>query len=112
MRMRLLFAVAALAVVWGGVGPLAAQKKTAANPPHPANPPKPGNPNGRGPQESPAKQLERFQQMSPQDREKALAKLPPARRAKVEEQLQRLDSMPPAQREKLLKREEAFQNLP
>jgi len=119
MRMRLLVALAALLGVWGSVSPAAAQKK-------PANPPPPAakgakqqakggqNPQGRGgqPPVNPAHELQRFLGMPPEEREKALAKLPPQRRAQFEQQLQRFENMPPAQRERQLRRLEEFQNLP
>jgi hypothetical protein len=109
-------AAAALLFVWGDVSPAVAQNKPkkVAPPPHP--PPKPppnqrANPN-RPPQESPAREIERFQNMSPEQREKELAKLPPARRARVQEQMERFDKMPPAQRAQALKRLQAFEDLP
>ena len=114
MQMRLPIAVAALAVVGAGVCPLAAQRRGPGNPGR-MTAPKPPNIGGQrqNPErENPAKELERFQKMSPQDREKALSKLPAARRARVEQQLQRLDSMTPEQRERQLRRVEAFQSLP
>lgn len=117
--MRLLVAVATLLGVWGSVSPAAAQKKPSAVPSAPApKVGKPGrqgkgpNPGGRGPQVNPAKELERFLGMPPEDREKALAKLPPQQRARMEQQIQHFENLPPAQRENQLRRLEAFQNLP
>ncbi len=118
MRMRVLVALAAVLGVWGNVCPAAAQKKPPANPPPPvAKGGKQGkggqNPQGRGgPQVNPAHELQRFLGMPPEEREKALAKLPPQRRAQFEQQLQRFENMPPAQRERQLRRLEEFQNLP
>jgi Protein of unknown function (DUF3106) len=111
MQIRLHIAVAALAVVWIGVSPLPAQKKPPANPPAP-HASKPPNANANRPKENPAQQLERFQKMSPGDREKALSKLPADRRARVEQQLQNLDKLTPEQRAKRFQRLEALQNLP
>ncbi|MBI5083416.1 MAG: DUF3106 domain-containing protein [Acidobacteria bacterium] len=50
--------------------------------------------------------------MPPAQRKKALADLPPERRAQVEQRLQKLDAMPAAERAALEKRYEAFQQLP
>lgn len=115
MQMRQHIAVAAWAVVWLGVSPLVAQKRSAAPPKPPAShPAENGRASGGGnaTRENPAQQLERFQKMSPEDREKALKKLPPARRARVEQQLENLDRLTPQQRERRFRRLEAFQNLP
>lgn len=115
--MRLHIAVAALAVVWGGVCPLAAQRrapaKPSAPPPRMARPARgPNGPRGGPPRQNPVDQLERFQQMSPNDREKELSKLPPARRARVEQQLANLDKLTPQQRERRLARLRTLQSLP
>lgn len=115
MRMRLLI-VAALAWlgVGGGVSLLAAQGKKGAPPaahPPPNRPnPKANNPNR--PQPNPAKEVERFLNMPPEQREKELAKLPPARRARVEQQVERLNKLPPAQRARELQRAAEFEELP
>jgi hypothetical protein len=112
MLMRLHIAVATLAVVWLGIGPLEAQKKPPANPPAPHPAGKAGKPpNSNQPKENPVEQLERFQKMSPEERDKALAKLPPERRERVEQQLQRFDKMKPEQREQQMARLKAFQKL-
>src|SRR3974390_1879436 len=63
------------------------------------------------PQQNPVKELERFQKMSPDQRQKELDKLPPERRGRFEQQLNRFENLPPEQREKALKRLEALQNL-
>ncbi|MBZ5604622.1 MAG: DUF3106 domain-containing protein [Acidobacteriia bacterium] len=100
------FAAVALIALAGYVSPAAAQgRKGGAAVPRPA----PRRPNR--PQQNPARELERFQKMSPADRQKELDRLPPERRAQVEQRLQRLDRLSPAQREKELRRLEAFQNL-
>lgn len=52
--------------------------------------------------------LERFQQMSPEERTEALAKLPKDRRQKLQKQLERYDQLSPAQREQL----NQFNHLP
>ncbi len=56
--------------------------------------------------------LERWEKMTPEQRERALAKLPPERRARVEERLKRLESLPPEDRENLRQRYNDFQALP
>jgi hypothetical protein len=113
--MRLLVALATLLGVWGSVCPAAAQKKPTSAPPPAAKGAKQGkgpNAQGRGPQVNPAKELERFLGMPPEDREKALAKLPPQQRARMEQQIQHFENLTPAQRENQLRRLEEFQNLP
>jgi hypothetical protein len=117
MQMRQHIAVAAFAVVGLGVSPLAAQRRSA--PPHPAGPapraaeaPRSASAGANPVRGNAAQQLERFQKMSPEEREKALKKLPPGRRARVEQQLENLDRLTPEQRERRFRRLEAFQNLP
>src|SRR5579859_608851 len=98
MPMRSVVAITVLSVT-GYVSTAAAQgKKGGAAVPRPA----PKRPNR--PAQNPARELDRFQKMSAPDRQKALDKLPPERRAQVEQRLQRLDKMPAGQREKALKR--------
>ncbi|MEQ1949562.1 MAG: DUF3106 domain-containing protein [Bryobacteraceae bacterium] len=55
--------------------------------------------------------LERWETMTPDEREKALAKLPPARRAQVEERLRRLESLPDNDRQQLRLRYQEFERL-
>jgi hypothetical protein len=105
--MRLLVAAATLLGVWGSVCPAAAQKSVNKA----AKQLKAQVAQPRGQQRNPAKELERFLDMPPQDREKALAKLPPQQRARMERQIQNLESLPPAQRERRLKRLEALEEL-
>lgn len=50
--------------------------------------------------------------MSPEDREKALAKLPPQRRAAMEQRLDRYQKLSPEQQEKFKQRLDAMQSLP
>ena len=59
----------------------------------------------------PAPAVERFLQMSPEDRERELAKLPPERRQQVEERLSRLQQLPPEQLQNLQDLYPAFMNL-
>lgn len=56
--------------------------------------------------------LQRLANMSPEQRQKALSRLPPERRGRIEEQLNRLGNLPPDQRAKLLQRYDEFQGLP
>jgi hypothetical protein len=50
--------------------------------------------------------------MSPEEREKALAQLPPERRQRMEQQLQRYEKLTPQQKERVQKRLEMLQSLP
>ena len=56
--------------------------------------------------------LERLNNMTPEERQRALAKLPPERRQRLEKALERYNRMDPAQRQALEKRYETFRNLP
>ncbi|MBL0160603.1 MAG: DUF3106 domain-containing protein [Bryobacterales bacterium] len=60
----------------------------------------------------PPNRVERFRQLTPDQRKKALESLPPGRRQQAEQRLQQLDTLPPAERDALDRRYEAFQNLP
>jgi Protein of unknown function (DUF3106) len=64
-----------------------------------------------GPRVGPAI-IERWSRMTPQQRDRALAKLPPERRRKIEEQLDRYQSLSPEQRDQLRFRAELFNRLP
>lgn len=56
--------------------------------------------------------VERLNRMTPEERQRALDRLPSDRRARVEERLNRLNSMPPAARERLRRQYDEFQKLP
>jgi hypothetical protein len=60
----------------------------------------------------PGPAIERLQRMSPEQREQALAKLPPERRQQMEQRLKRLERLTPEQRDLLDQRYQAFQSLP
>lgn len=64
----------------------------------------------------PVPQLQRLMQMSPEQRERALAQLPPDRRAEVEQRLGQLDKqfqrLPPEQQAALQERYQSFNKLP
>jgi hypothetical protein len=59
----------------------------------------------------PAPAVERFLQMSPEDRERALSQLAPERRQQVEQQLNRLQQLSPEQAQRLQDVYPAFVNL-
>ena len=56
--------------------------------------------------------IERLNRMTPQERQRALERLPADRRAHIEERLERLNAMPPRARQRLGRQYEAFQKLP
>jgi Mg/Co/Ni transporter MgtE len=56
--------------------------------------------------------IERFLAMPADEREKALAQLPPVRRQQVEQRLQTLEQLSAGDRQMLLDRYSAFQSLP
>jgi hypothetical protein len=55
--------------------------------------------------------LERFLKMTPEEREKALSRLPPERRAVIEQRLQRYENLTPEQKERMNQRLDSFQSL-
>jgi len=72
-----------------------------------------------GPQTRPAPKLanpttivQQLMRMTPEERERALEKLPPRRQALIRERLQRFDSLPKAEQERRLRLGEIFGNLP
>ena len=56
--------------------------------------------------------IERLNRMSPEERQRALDRLPADRRAQVEERLERFNKMPPRAKERLRAEYEEFQKLP
>jgi Protein of unknown function (DUF3106) len=56
--------------------------------------------------------VDKWNRMSPEERQKALAKLPPERRQKIEEQLNQYKNLTPEQRSQLRSRYEMFNQLP
>ena len=60
----------------------------------------------------PGNGIERLEKMTPEERERALAKLPPERRRRLEERLRRWEELPPEERQRLRRRFETFQQLP
>jgi uncharacterized protein DUF3106 len=118
MRVRSLVATALLAVC--AYAPrVSAQVKAsegANRPPAVKNAPlpaprRPPNANPKVPPPDPVQQLRQFQALSPEQREKELAKLPPKRRENLEKQLARFDAMTPVQRERAIHKLELMQTL-
>lgn len=66
----------------------------------------------RRPPALPGPALQKLSQMTPEQRQRVLSRLPPERRARIEEQLNRLEKLPPDQRARLLQRYDEFQGLP
>ena len=60
----------------------------------------------------PPRAIERLENMKPEEREKALSRLPPPRRAQVERRLNQYERLTPEQREQAKQRLEQFQSLP
>ena len=56
--------------------------------------------------------LDRWNQMQPQQRERALAKLPPERQRLIRDRLERFNSLPKAEQDRLRSRFEVFSQLP
>jgi hypothetical protein len=63
------------------------------------------------PAQIPDAQVNRLMKMSPDEREKVLANLPPQRRQALEQRLTKLDQLPPEQRAELDRRFQEFQKL-
>jgi hypothetical protein len=115
MRMGSLRIAMAVLAVCGAISPVAAQQKKPPKPPpaaKPAKPPAPGKIPANIPQPKTAQELDRFSKMPPEDREKALAKLPPQRRAAFEQRLARYEQLTPEQRETIKRRVEQMESLP
>jgi len=62
--------------------------------------------------ENPTKELDRFTNMSPKEREKELSKLPPQRRAVFEQRLEQYQRLTPEQRANVRQRVEEMESLP
>jgi len=56
--------------------------------------------------------LERLSRMTPEERERALSQLPPARRQKIEQSLREMQNVPPAQQNRIRTRLELLNSLP
>jgi Protein of unknown function (DUF3106) len=80
---------------------------TRPNPPRPAPPPK--NQKAEKAEKTP---IDEFQTMSPQERQKALDRMPPAQRKKFEERLQKFNELPPEQQRTLKNMYNRLHELP
>ena len=60
----------------------------------------------------PGPAVQRFLRMPPEERQKALAQLPPERRQQIEQNLARLEKLTPQQRAQLEHRYQVFERLP
>jgi hypothetical protein len=78
-----------------------------ADPPHPKPTPK-QRPKPKA-KETP---IEKWNRMTPEERQRALEKLPPERRREIQQKLQQFHSLPPAERQQLQQRYQAFSQLP
>ena len=72
--------------------------------------PRPGGLRGAGRPNK--KALDRFRQMSPEQRRQALKNLPPERRKAIQERLEHYDQLPPEERKRLEGRLENFRGWP
>ena len=104
--MRTFPIVAILAL--GLAGTLAAQ--SGANPPAPENPAK--APRGGQRIVDPESVAARLMLATPEQRERALAKLPPERQAQIRKQLEWFDGLPKDQQDAQIRRLELFERLP
>jgi hypothetical protein len=93
--------------VCGAISHVAAQDKKPPKPPPPPKPAAAGKPNGAGKPAggagkafNPAKELDEFSKMSPEDREKELQKLPPGRRTALQKRFEHYQQMTPEQQER------------
>jgi hypothetical protein len=55
---------------------------------------------------------QRLMQMTPEQRERALEKLPPERQAQIRQRLDRLDNLPPQQRQRMIQQYQQLASLP
>jgi Protein of unknown function (DUF3106) len=101
-------------LLWLVVVPIAAAQEGAAKPAGtesrgsaPAAPKAPGNINDPG-----ANIAQRLLAMTPEQRERALEKFPPARQAQIRQRLERLDSLPPQQKNRLIRQYQMLASLP
>ena len=104
LRLGAIFGIAVLGLALIATPPATAQGRRAGGahrPPARSEEPKP--------EETP---IDEFQKMSPEQREKSLAKLPPDRAAKIRKQLDVLDKMTPEQRAAVREQLALFRQLP
>jgi hypothetical protein len=73
----------------------------------------PGPRNGRAPKlANPANVVRRLMQMTPEERERFLERLPPERQAQIRQRLEQFQSLPPAEQERRLQLSQMFESLP
>ena len=87
----------------------------APKPPKQAQVKPPAAPKGQGQGRAggaPQDPVDRFMKMTPDQREKALSKLPPQRRENIERRLNDLQKLPPAARTRMMNRVEILNSLP
>lgn len=61
---------------------------------------------------NPGNVAQRLLQMSPEERERVLARFPPERQAQIRQRLEKLDSLPKQQQDRAIERYQTFSNLP
>ena len=83
-----------------------------ANPPRAAGAPKAGVRQPGPPIVNPANPVTRLYRATPEERERALEKLPPAMQEQFRNQLRRFDSMAPEQQQAILRQGERYAALP
>src|SRR5271157_3957134 len=118
MKLALQFAGAVLLVAASGV--CADQKakpapppKAAAKMPAPKNPGKAGAIPKNGPAlNNPLNPAQRLMQMTPEQRERILEKLPPEQQVRMRQQLERLDRLSPAEKERIARQVQSLAALP
>ncbi len=109
-----------LGVVWLALAPcLFAQKPKPAPPPRPPAPPagrRNAPPKGLGKGQAklnnPALPVQRLLQMTPEQRERVLERMPPQQQERIRQRLEVLDRLPPAEKERRLQQLEMLSRLP
>jgi len=71
-----------------------------------------GAPKGAPKLANPSNVLERLMAMTPEQRDRVIEQLPPARQAQIRQRLERFDQLPPAEKERQLQRAQALWSLP
>ncbi len=72
----------------------------------------PKGPRGGARIANPGLVAQQLMQMTPEERERALEKLPPQRQAQLRERLEKFDSLPPQQRERMIRQYQMLSSLP
>ena len=110
--MRLSLTARAVVALLLGAPAWAFRPQPARPPAKQAKPQKPKGNNKNGPKVLGPAPVEQLRHMSPEDRQRFLDSLPPARRQRLQERLNQYEQIPPAQRQRLEKTYEKFQQLP